>query len=135
MEVHRNSLPDKDQCSEERGRQQNPKQTAGYIYPEISQRLRSFPRQSSHKCDTHREARGSGQKVLRAETHHLAEIAHGVFSPISLPCCGRRETDRGIEGQIRWGRGGEVFRKEPGKKALASEDQVEKQGADETEYH
>jgi potassium-transporting ATPase A subunit len=53
--------------------QQNPKQTAGEIDPEVSERCARFPRLPSYEGNARRQSRGASQEILHAETHHLAE--------------------------------------------------------------
>jgi hypothetical protein len=50
-------------------------------------------------------ASSARQKVLRAGSHHLAEIAHRVFARVGLPGRSRRKADGRIQSQIwRWGK-------------------------------
>src|ERR1700744_6189884 len=88
VEVHRNALPDEQQCSKKRAGQQNPKQTASEVDPEVSEHPAGFSREAPHKGDANRQTSSPGQEVLYAKTHHLAEIAHGAFARVSLPCGG-----------------------------------------------
>ena len=124
VEVHRNSLPDEQQRSQQRTRQQNPKQTPGQINPEISECCAGFPCKASYEGNAHCQPSGTGQEVLYAETYHLAEIAHGALSGISLPCARSGEADSCIEGEVwrEWRR--LVLREVPGKEALEPKDGV-----------
>jgi hypothetical protein len=85
VEVHGNSLPNKQQRSHKRTWQQNPEQAAGKVDPEVSQRCAGFSCQPSYEGNAYGQSRGPGQEILQAKTYHLTEIAHGVFARIGLP--------------------------------------------------
>ncbi len=116
--VHRNALPDKQQGADQRSRQKDPQQGAGEINPEIAERVGELSGEPTDEGNTDRQPRGASQKVLCAESYHLANVAHRILAGISLPGSGRRETNRGIQGQIRGQRRGVVLWKKPGKKLL-----------------
>jgi hypothetical protein len=133
VEVHRNSLADEEQRPEERAGRENPEEAAGEIDPEVTQGLETFAGEASDEGDADGQAHRAGEKILYAEAHHLAGIAHGVFARIGLPGAGGGEADGCVEGEIRSEGGGEVLRKEPRKEPLGSEDEVEDQRADKAE--
>jgi hypothetical protein len=58
VEIHGNSLPNKQQRPNKRTRQQNPKQTAGEIDPEVSQCCAGFPRQPSYEGNAYGQTCG-----------------------------------------------------------------------------
>ena len=133
VEVHRNSLPDEEQRSDQRAGQKNPKQAAREIDPEVPKRCAGLPRQASNKGNADGQSRGSSEKILRAEPHHLTEIAHGVFASVSLPCGGSCEADGSIDRQVRRERRRLILREKPGKEALEAKNGVKEESADQTE--
>src|ERR1700678_1446441 len=100
MEVHRNALPDQQRGTEQCSGQKDPEQSTCQINPKVAQRVGELPGKASNEGDAHGQTRGASQKVLRAESDHLAEIAHRVLARVSLPGRSRREADRRIQIQI-----------------------------------
>src|ERR1017187_1603126 len=86
--------------AQQRSRQQYPEQGAGEINPKVAQRVGELPGKAADKGNPHGQPRGASQEVLRAESHHLAEIANRVLASVGLPSSGRREADRRIQSQV-----------------------------------
>lgn len=59
------------------------------IKPEVAQCVRELPGKTTNESNANRQPGCSGQKVLRAKSHHLAEIAHGALAGVALPRSGR----------------------------------------------
>ncbi len=87
-EVHRNALSHQQQGAQQRSRQQDPEQGTREINPKVAERIGDLPGKTADKRNAHGQPRSARQKVLRTQSHHLAEIAHRVLARVGLPSGG-----------------------------------------------
>src|SRR5208283_382842 len=96
MEVHGYALPYKDERTNNRKRQQHPKDRPDEINPEVTQGFRAITRYPADECDTDRQARCARKKILDSQSDDLAEVTQRGFPSVSLPSGSGRKTHGSI---------------------------------------
>ncbi len=81
--------------------QQDVERAAHEVYPEAAQVLRAAARESAHQRHRHGDAGGGGDELVKGQTGHLRQIAHGLLAGVVLPVGIGGEARRRVEGQLR----------------------------------
>ncbi|HUI58032.1 MAG TPA: hypothetical protein VLY04_23820 [Bryobacteraceae bacterium] len=98
VEVQRDALPEQNQAAHQRQRQQDPEQRPRQVHPEIAQRGRALAGDAADEGESHRQARRTGEKILRYQADQLGHVAQRALTAVGLPGGGGGETHRGVGG-------------------------------------
>ena len=133
VEVRRHPLPDQQKDADERDREEDPQDGADEVHPEVPDARRFRPDETPQEGDADGEARRAGEKVLRREPDHLAEIAHRGLAAVGLPGRRGREADRRVEGEVRRHGSREERGVVPRKQRLRAQEPVEEKRPEQAE--
>jgi hypothetical protein len=94
------TLRDQHEGPKDRNREQDVDQTAGQIDPKVPHRFHRMPRKAANHGDARGQPHRRGKEVMRGQTGHLGEIAHGRLGHVRLPVGVGGEAHGRVEGRI-----------------------------------
>src|SRR5579872_1216530 len=109
-QVLHHALRDEHQGANHAERQEDPEASADEIDPEVSDRLHLPAGNPANERNRERYTYRRGHKVVISKPRHLGEVAHGVFTRISLPVGVRRKRCRCVERNVGGTYGAELLR-------------------------